>query len=58
MIWTKSGATAMRCEPWTVAKITLSGGVSYELWHDKKPAAVGRYPSFEMAKTAAEKVVL
>jgi len=43
----------MRCEPWTVAKITLSGGVSYELWHDKKPAAVGRYASFEEAKIAA-----
>jgi hypothetical protein len=47
----------MRCEPWTIAKVTVKGINYYELWHDKQPASVGCwgvYPSFDVAKHAAQ----
>lgn len=53
MIWEKSGDTAMRCAPWTVAKVKTNGVFFYELWHDKQPEMVGRYASFAVAKFAA-----
>lgn len=56
MQWQKTSATSMRCEPWTIAKVTVKGINYYELWHDKQPASVGCfgvYQSFDQAKQAA-----
>ena len=57
MKWHRTGDTAMRCEPWTVSRITVRGVNFYELWHDKQPqdsAPWGRFSSFDAAKHAAE----
>ena len=57
MKWLRTGDTAMRCEPWTVSRVTVKGVNFYELWHDKQPASAapwGTYASFEIAKHAAE----
>ena len=56
MHWKRTGETAMRCEPWTIARVTVRGINLYELWHDKQPASVGCfgvYQSFDQAKQAA-----
>ena len=61
MQWKRTGETAMRCEPWTVARVTVRGVNLYVLWHDKQPASVGCfgvYPSFDEAKKAAEQAEL
>ena len=58
MTWYRTSETSMRCEPWTVARIMLKGGASYELWHDKMPTVAGpwgRYPTFAAAREAAER---
>lgn len=47
---------SMRCDPWTVAKVSIKGMFFYELWHDKQPAMVGRYSSFDLAKHAVEEM--
>ena len=54
MRWQRTSETSMRCDPWTVARVKVKGVFFYELWHDKQPAAAGRYASFEVAKVAAE----
>lgn len=32
--WTRTSPTTWRCEPWTIAKVTVKGHDRYELWHD------------------------
>ena len=54
MKWQRSGDTAMRCDPWTIAKVRIKGQMVYELWHDKFPAVVGRFDNFDAAKADAE----
>ena len=58
MQWRRAGDTAMRCDPWTVGKVIVRGETSYELWHDKQPAVVGRFKSFDAAKAEAERIEL
>lgn len=55
MNWTRSGSTAMSSPPWHVAKVTVLGVPGYELWHEGKPAAVGRFSTFDAAKREAER---
>ncbi len=56
MKWEKSGETAMRCAPWTVAKVSVKGVNFYELWQDGKPHQIGLYASFEVAKHAITQI--
>lgn len=57
--WQKTSAYAWRCDPWSVSQVRLNGAESFELWHDKRPGIVGRYPSrgeaFAAAKDAEER---
>lgn len=53
MHWTRVNETCMRCAPWQVARVTLRGAQIYELWHDKSPAMIGRFDTFEAAKNRA-----
>ena len=55
MIWNRVGVTAMSSPPWHVAKVTVHGVVSYELWHEGRPAPVGRFSAFDAAKREAER---
>ena len=55
MIWNRSGATAMSSPPWHVAKVMVRGLASYELWHEGRPAPVGRFSAFDAAKREAER---
>lgn len=55
MIWNRSGTTAMSSPPWHVAKVTVRGMVSYELWHEKQAGMVGRFSAFDAAKHEAER---
>lgn len=56
MQWRRLSETAMRCEPWTVAKAVVRGKPLYELWHDKRPEMIGPFPSFDAAKAEAERM--
>ena len=53
MQWQRVNETCMRCAPWQVARVTLRGAQIYELWHDKTPAMIGRFDTFEAAKNRA-----
>lgn len=53
MKWRNISNTAMRCDPWTIAKVWIQGRATYELWHDKRPVMVGSYSTFEQAKAVA-----
>ena len=55
MKWDRISDYAMRCDPWTICAITTGENYSFELWHDKQPAAVGRFASPGMAKAEALK---
>ena len=55
MQWKRTGETAMRCEPWTIARVTVRGINLYVLWHDAKPDAIGRYDTFGEARDAARR---
>lgn len=55
MVWISQGDYVMRCAPWTVAKVTVRGVVSYELWLDGTPTCAGRYATFDLAKEDAER---
>ena len=46
----------MRLDPWTVAKVCVKGVFYYELWHDKQPAMVGRFSSFDLAKHEVQRL--
>ncbi len=39
----------------TICLVTVQGRKSYELWHDDKPAALGRFDTFSEAKDAARR---
>ncbi len=54
--WQRSSDTSMRQAPWTVAKVMVKGNWSYELWHDAMPLPAGRFPSFDAARSAAERM--
>lgn len=56
MHWRRIGETAMSCPPWHVARVTVRSVVSYELWHEKQPAALWRFDTFDQAKAAAERL--
>lgn len=56
MQWKRISDTAMRCDPWTVAKVRVHDVLNYELWHDKRPFMVGSYSSFDQAKAEAERM--
>lgn len=53
MNWQRISDYALRCEPWTICAITREEGYTFELWHDKQPAAVGRFASPALAKAEA-----
>lgn len=56
MRWNRVSDYAQRCEPWTICAITAGDGYTFELWHDKRPAAVGRFPSPGLAKAEAKRM--
>lgn len=39
----------------TISLVMVKGRKTYELWHDDKPKAIGRYDSFSEAKDAAKR---
>jgi hypothetical protein len=53
MKWSRINDYAQRCDPWTICAIGNSDGYTFELWHDKQPAAVGRFKSPALAKAEA-----
>jgi hypothetical protein len=53
MNWQRISDYAWKCEPWTICAIGNSEGYTFELWHDKQPAAVGRFASPALAKAEA-----
>lgn len=55
MKWDRVSDYAMRCDPWTICGIAAGNGFTFELWHDKQPAAVGRFASPGLAKAEALK---
>ncbi len=56
MKWARSGDTAMRCAPWTVAKVSVKGIFFYELWHDKQAGMLSSFSTFDLAKAEAMKL--
>lgn len=55
MKWERIDDYAMRSEPWTICAIAAGNGFTFELWHDKQPAIVGVFGSFDAAKAEAMK---
>lgn len=53
MKWIRIDDYAMRCDPWTICAIGNNESYSFGLWHDKQPAAVGRFASPALAKAEA-----
>lgn len=45
----------MSSPPWHVARVTVRGTPSYELWHEGRPAMIGRFSTFGAAKQEAER---
>lgn len=39
----------------TICLVTVLGRKTYELWHDDKPEALGRFDSFSEARDAAKR---
>ena len=59
MIWTRIGAYAIECEPWTISRSLVFGKPTYQLWHDNRPiihGPVGSFESAEAAKAEAERL--
>jgi len=56
MTWQRTSDYSIRCEPWTICAIYSGDDCTFELWHDKRPDAVGRFKSPGMAKAEAERL--
>ena len=39
----------------TISLVVVKGRKSYELWHDEKPVAIGRFDTFSEARDAARR---
>lgn len=46
---------AIKIGPLTICLVTVQGRKTYELWHDDKPEAIGRFDSFSEARDAAKR---
>lgn len=53
LTWKRIDDYAMRCEPWTICAIGNGKGYSFELWHEKRPDALGSFSSPAQAKERA-----
>lgn len=49
------GMNAIKFGKLTICLVTVQGRKTYELWHDDKPEALGRFDSFSEARDAAKR---
>lgn len=49
------GMSAIKIGKLTICLVTIKGRKTYELWHDDKPDALGRFDSFSEARDAAKR---